>query len=115
MLGLGILTAVLTELIRRSGFAVRVVLFLMLPIGLTFLWPHLGLQPTGFEYAKVFSVAFGSLFISGLMRVEANDPEKICGTTWAWTGCSVIRSGILRSCTARTRPASRPVNGPPSR
>lgn len=63
---LALTTAILTELIRRGGFAVSGIVFLILPVGLIFLWPQLGLEPTGFEYVKVFSVAFGALFISGL-------------------------------------------------
>ncbi|MEQ9363185.1 MAG: DUF5692 family protein [Leptospirales bacterium] len=66
ILVLAAVTALLAEIVRRGGFALSVLVFFALPVGLVFLWPRLGLEPTGFEYVKVFSVSLGALFISGL-------------------------------------------------
>ncbi len=104
-------TAVLTELVRRGGFAVSLLVFLALPLGLALSWPALGLNPTGFEYVKVFSVAFGALFISGLrwmgwveiraLRIVAflilfiNILEAMVTETFSDTYINVIAGGLL--------------------
>ena len=66
IIGVIAIIAALTEALRRGGWWLSVAVFGVLPLILAGLWPRLGLEPTAFEYIKVFSVSWGALYISAL-------------------------------------------------
>ena len=87
-----------TELIRRSPFWVSLLVFAVLPVALAAAWPSLGLGPTGFEYVKVFSVAFGSLFISALRFL----PGWIGRSGLRWVAFFILFVNILEAMVTET-------------